>query len=51
MNSNIIIAQITRLVLLQDAHRARKRHGPVSGVMDRLRAATTAVAAAEGRHG
>ena len=47
--TDIIIAKVTRLTLLQDAHRARKAHRPVAGIMRRLRAVTSLLAAWDGR--
>lgn len=40
----LIIARVERLVLLMDAHRARKRHASTKGIMRRLRDVTARLA-------
>ena len=42
----LTIARVERLVLLMDAHRARKRHASVKGIMRRLRDVTARLAGA-----
>ena len=42
----LTIARVERLVLLMDAHRARKRHASTRGIMRRLRDVTARLAGA-----
>lgn len=42
----LTIARVERLVLLTDAHRARKRHASVKGIMRWLRDVTARLAGA-----